>query len=116
LWTSPTDSGFGWKDWLEAEDWGEKDLNTHFTVQLKPSARVLAINRMEDVSDLPMFNLGFVYWLDWEAISQMYDAVHLTLDGFQSTRYNLSMIFAGWDCECVLILNKNCFTVLNDKK
>jgi len=45
-------------------------------------------------------------YLDFEQLSKTYDAVWLTYNGERKTRYSNPDLY-GWDCESVLILNKN---------
>ena len=109
LWASPVNSSYGWKDWCQAENFG--DLTSYFTFWL--TGQVLVIDHAEDMLSLPwrapypaMSSLTF---LDYEKIAaEGAAAIHLTVRGQQETRFTFPKNLYGWDCECVLVLNKDC--------
>jgi len=112
LWTSPVGSEYGWKEWADDNKWGDTDSN--FTIKFK--GNVFKIDSYEDMLLLPWVdNHGVLF----EAlIACGYDAVHLTVKGEKETRYSDPKGLYGWDCESVLILNKECITdkLANDKE
>lgn len=117
LWTSPIDSDYGWERWCEDNDFRTEyfeDPTNNFLIQLKPSARIYTINSLEDLNQLHnkfMQNvtsdpIRCFTFLDFEKISKYYDAIFLTEHGQWETRLSTPNLY-GWDCESVLILNKN---------
>ena len=45
-----------------------------------------------------------------EQLSKKYDAIWLTLKGFNETHLSFPLNLYGWDCETVFIMNPNCVT------
>ena len=112
LWASPVNSSFGWKDWFELDGVGlVKDFSRSFVFSLNKDVRVCKIENEQDLDSLPkaIKNVGYpMYGLDFEKIKQMYDVIYLTKQGQEETRLtNIDVNLYGWDCECVLILNKD---------
>lgn len=124
LWTSPIDSSFGWIDWCKAENFREEHFKpgNFFVIDLKENAKIYKIDTLEDLvslqrkyPDLSRKHLNFslfkesctelLHELDFEKISKEYDAIFLTEDGQWKTRVSYPNLY-GWDCECVLVLNK----------
>ena len=112
LWTSPVDSIYGWKDWCDNENFG--DTSKSFTVIF--TGRLLTINSIDVMNNLPWINDDTSPWISFENLSNKYDAVHLTVKGEKETRFSYPKSLYGWDCETVLIMNKNCLTAQYDKK
>lgn len=108
LWTSPIDSKWGWKDWCKAEGFGDVgNLSTYFHVQF--TGKVLTINSLKDAVRLPWIEIikDYLKCPDYETISTVCDAIHLTVEGQNATRFSQPSLY-GWDCETVLIMNPAC--------
>lgn len=119
LWASPVESSWSWKDWCEAENFYDKPFSEveYFDFSLSEHANVYEIN---SVYDLKRFKYGRVegldlehgiktfprYIIDFEKASEEYDAIFLTTIGESTTRYSDPYSLYGWDCESILILNK----------
>ena len=106
LWTSPVGSEYGWKNWCEAEDYG--DLSNSFELEFEGT--VLKIDSVEDMEQLPWIEVDGVWFVSFQAlcpspIGFYYDAIHLTVKGQRDTRFTHPKSLYGWDCETVLILN-----------
>lgn len=118
LWTSPVNSNHSWKDWCIAEDFRVNSLNKSFQLVLNKDARIATIQYKLDLFNLPliknkMLSSTFMQLqLDYKEISKEFDAIHLTAEGERNTRFSMEISLYGWDCESVLILNKNCFTII----
>ena len=112
LWTSPVDSSWGWKDWNDSSEFMDCDKDNSITLQLKEGSKVLVIDSLEDLKNAPLrlTNLLKKPVMDFELISQDYDAIWLTSKGETKTRMGYPLSLYGWDCESVLILNPNCCT------
>lgn len=108
LWTSPVDSKWGWVDWNRSEEFVECHKSNSFTLRLKDEAKVLVIDKAEDLLDLPVLRYGMSLSLDFEAIAKEWDAIWLTNRGQIKTHRSYPIDLFGWDCETVLILNQKC--------
>jgi hypothetical protein len=104
LWASPIDSSHGWKDWCDAEGYG--DLSTSFRFEFY--GKTLVVDGADDLCKIPwVVNSSFTVIVpDFKRMSLEYDAIHLTKNGLAETRFSQPDLY-GWDCECVLIFNKN---------
>lgn len=122
LWTSTYDSvtGSAWVRWCFAEDWCIPDDEMWNCTLLHPATcRVLEIDTFEDLvtalqrygrPDAPLLESGYSSTkclgfrppikdnLDFERISEDYDAIHLTDRGQGETRLTIPNLY-GWDCE-----------------
>lgn len=108
FWASPKGSHFGWRQWCENETYG--DISRCFEVEF--SGRLLVIDSVDDLDNLPWVDDGLISWISFEKLSKAYDAVHLTVIGQERTRYSLPRSLYGWDCETVFVMNKNCLRAL----
>lgn len=110
LWTSPIDSDFGWIDWCIENEFG-CDLSKSFTIKISPDTRICKIDCADDLDKLPWLTKEFdsgwtLHCIDFEKARRSYDAVWLTYKGERETRYTKPRNLYGWDCESVVILNK----------
>ena len=109
LWTSPLHSKYGWIDWCKAENF-HRFFNNRVTLLL--SGRILKINSLNDLkTKFDWFEFGYTpdwkqLYPDFEKMAKKYDAIFLTSEGQWRTRLTRPFSLYGWDCECVLILNK----------
>lgn len=118
LWTSPLDSEYSWKKWCEDEDFRACEEKNSFKLKIKTNSKILKINTNSDLINLPLQNLseeGFNgnahirTYIDFEKILEIgIDAIWLTENGQTETRLSYPLNLYGWDCETVLILNKDC--------
>lgn len=111
LWTSPINSQWGWRDWCACEQFRECKEEVSFTLRFKSGAKILIIDSYEDLIDLPLTSPEWSdrhKYPDFEAISKIADAIWLTEKGQERTRLTYPISLYGWDCETVLILNKEC--------
>ena len=126
LWCSPKNSQFGWKDWCEAEEFCKNNgLKNYFEFNLKDSSRIYKIDCFYDLTLIPYKIIDPIYsslsfsqnFIDYEEMAKHYDAIWLTAEGQWETRlpemnglfdidgHNINLY--GWDCESLLILNKD---------
>lgn len=115
FWVSPIDTPYGWKDWCEAEDFHTPSLAK--SVRLRLRGDVLIINSVQDASSkLRWINSEFHPYPCFESlVGTGVDAIWLTLEGEQETRFYSNHSLYGWDCESILVLNPDCLTpVLHD--
>lgn len=110
LWTSPMGSEYGWEKWCRSEEFRIENLSKSFALRVRPESKILIIDTLEDLLKLPRLEKGEGFYgrmyLDFEIISNKFDAVWLTVKGQWETRHSQPMNLYGWDCETVLIMNK----------
>ena len=103
LWASPINSAYGWKEWCEAEEFG--NLSSSFSFEFE--GNVLVIDSLHDMDKLPWFEQGTgCYAIDFEKINaDGFDAILLTEKGQNETRFTFPRSLYGWDCESIVIMN-----------
>lgn len=114
LWASPVGCEWGWKEWCEAEDWG--DLSTSFEFEF--TGQTLVINSQKEAEAMPWRSLGWATSLsqfryqfpDFEHMAREgIEAIHLTDRGQEETRFSMlgyGLGLYGWDCESVLVMRR----------
>ena len=128
LWTSPVESKYGWKDFVESEDYRPlKYLENQVDLELKLSTKLFMIDSFEDYKSAPkkIFPPRFQgdkpqETIDFEKLVQAgYDGLWLTYDGLKAMEVlgpedvgekqfiNDNPLF-GWDVETVLLFNLDC--------
>jgi hypothetical protein len=109
LWASPCVTEFGWEDFCIARNYMIHKLSSRFAFRLKRGTRVYRINSYNDLLKLPLLDT----YPDFERLKQNYDVIWLTYKGLEETdHYTYLINLYGWDCESLLILNKNCIKIL----
>jgi hypothetical protein len=113
LWASAKDADFGWKAWCKREDFCLSELEYSFEFELSPEARIFEITP-ENIEDLPknkeLFDgtsSTFFKFLDFEQIKEKYDVIIHDI----SKHPCLYWLLYGWDCDCILVLNKEVIVV-----
>lgn len=111
LWTCPIDAEDSWKSWCKSERFRLGALRSRMILRLR-SKKILKIDSYADLRDkfiwikieiAPKFELVIP---DFEKMAAVYDAIYLTSKGQSRTRLTQPYSLYGWDCECVLVLNK----------
>ena len=124
LWASPIDAKLGWADWCQLEDFNLDGLIESFEFELSENARVLRVSSEDVVRSLPRILNDpkindFLQWnakfsrrppefpIDFEQLSRDYDVIEFLASQF----FHPSGILRGWDCDSILVLNKDvlCF-------
>lgn len=114
LWASRVDAEYGWKDWNEKEGFMECILENSFQFKLKENSKILTIKTKEDLLKVPLdrtvpeFMKGIFYCLDFEEIQKNYDAIEVIISNDQSLYWDLY----GWDCDSILILNRQAIELI----
>lgn len=115
LWSSPVDSEWSWKQWGEQNDFG--DFSTCFSFVFSGSLLKIDSERsLELVYKNYPLGVGECFpaslteemkLIDWEKIADDYDGVWLTEKGENETRWSAPITLYGWDCETILVMNKD---------
>ena len=121
LWASPVKSSYGWKDWNETSNYMRCDEKNSFKFKLKTDAKVLVIDSLKSlqrlIPDGKRSIYGYVegitedtkqYYLNFEVLARMYDAILYEVSKCQE----LYWVLYGWDCDSLLVLNKDKIEVL----
>lgn len=74
-----------------------------FVFTLSPDAKVLYINSVDDLINLPKLENKYTDWtiLDFEKIAEEYDTIEVNIDS------SLYYALYTWDCDSILIMNPN---------
>lgn len=110
FWASPVDAEFGWIDWCEQEEFREYKNWNHFIFTLKNDANVLHIKSVDDLHNLPRTrpDVADMIYLDFEKMKESgIDAIELHLSMDRELYWSLY----GWDCDSILIMNKDVIEV-----
>ena len=105
LWASDVKAKYGWKEWTEDNNFMTEKYNkdNYFKFRLKDTAKVLKLEKPSDLINLPkdkeLLKLRFYNCLDFEELKKQYDAIEIIIDKLYWDLY-------GWDCDSILILNK----------
>lgn len=112
LWTStyrPESHDSAWVEWCRYEDFGDVDKKAWYLLTPKANINIYTIDSQEDLCKLlneysvlfqnPHFEK---HYLDFEALSKVYDGIHLTSQGQRATRLSFPENLYGWDCESTL--------------
>lgn len=109
LWTSTwVDDSCAWRDFCVNEmDWGDFYI---WLLEPDPRARILEIDTLDDLKDVLLVypdprergqSLGNVAGVNFEAIAESWDGIHLTEEGQWRTRLSQPNLY-GWDVESTL--------------
>ena len=121
LWSSPVESDITWKEWCDAESFRECDEKNSFKFRLKPEAKILTLENKDDLSNLPRVKLDLSYItmnidIDFEALSEEYDAIMVYVHRGKDYFDNLYHELYGWDCDTLLVMNKEVIEVIEDEE
>lgn len=95
-----------WHEWCVMEGMTEFLSDKAVIFDIKDSAETLVINSQEDLDDvLEIYSLSNGF-LNFEAISEDYDLIHLTEEGLEATRYSHALY--GWDVQSIVVMNVDC--------
>lgn len=110
LWTSPKDSNWGWKNWCESEDFADCKQENSCELILKDDAKIFVIDSLDNLLTGHFIQETFTkrYYLDFELMAKLFDAIWLTEKGQNETHYAHPINLYGWDCETVFIMNPEC--------
>lgn len=110
LWASDVNARYGWKQWCKDEDFHDCVKENSFCFKLKEKSKILLINSHNDLHKLPLehgvpeYINNICLCIDFEKLKQEYDAIEVLISEDDKLYYDLY----GWDCDSLLVLNKNC--------
>ena len=114
LWASRVDAKYGWKNWTEDEHFHTEVYreDNYFKFKLKDKAKVLVIDSAKQLEDLPKQSTGLtkslMVILDFKELAKEYDAIEVLISNDGKLYWNLY----GWDCDSILVMNKEMVEVL----
>lgn len=113
LWASPINSQYGWKDWCLSNDFRIEELDQYFLLHF--NGTILKIDSNNDVKKMDWVPLPNAQYSPYKIVPDFkkmkengLDAIWLTPQGEQETRFGTLYNLYGWDCESVLIMNPDC--------
>jgi len=122
MWCSPENARYGWKEWCEYQDYHTEKLEHSFRFTLASHANILQINNKGDLTRLPKLNFPVVNGKDFLALTKPWifldfeklltegiDAIQVNMSNDTATRFDekLCNVLGCWDCDSVLIMNKD---------
>lgn len=117
LWGSPINTECNWENWCKSNDFELKRLEKCFYFKLKSKAKRLYINNVDQLKELPkvkqpeIFSINLWDTLDFEKLSEEYDALEITLTYEDKTKIEdlwsggLYQRLYGWDVDSILVMN-----------
>lgn len=123
FWASPVNSELSWQRFLIKE----RKLSPwdfafdFFCFEISEGAKVLEIHEEKDLLKLPFVTLkkqfrGISFernHIDFETLSQEYDAVFMSEAGVHSTAFSDYIWMSGWDVESLLVMNPKIIKQIN---
>lgn len=117
LWASPEGSPFGWREWNKKTGLRKCDEKDSFRFTLSSDARVFRVWSAEDAERMPGrtdfedehgMRVTYPILPDFEVMANDYDAIdfRISKDG------RLYRMLYTWDCDSILVLNKDVIRVL----
>lgn len=103
LWGSPVDAEYPWVRWCQENDFTTGPMDKSFRFKLVPGAKVYHVRSRRDVELMPQKCFSeFLREIDFE---------EMLIDGWDAIEYEVNgetyMALYGWDCDCILVLNRN---------
>lgn len=122
LWASRSDSTDSWKKWCENNEFhlSKYSDDNYFKFYLKQGTRILVIDDHKKLKDLPHIKIkerfGFefdeLHFLDFQKLAKEYDAMEVLI----SKDHRLYWDLYGWDCDSLLVFNKDCIESISKEK
>ena len=117
FWASAIDHEYPWMKWCEDNDFAIDTLSTVFEFSIVDEARICRIDSVSELHKIgrlypgtslfPMENgiasIAGSVMLDFEKLARDFDAIEVVI----SSDYGLYHALYGWDCDSILIFNKD---------
>ncbi|GAC1662332.1 MAG: hypothetical protein PVS3B3_33470 [Ktedonobacteraceae bacterium] len=103
-WNEETRSS-GWTEWCEMEEYCDTSKFQWWLLTPLEDLRIYTVDTHKDLRLLGkkyQIPHDYAFWLDYEQVTQDYDAIHLTERGQWATRLTYPISLYGWDCESTL--------------
>lgn len=116
FWASRVGAEYGWKEWIANNNFRVDRYREDncFKFKLKEGTKVLTINNAKQLYNLPKNTNGYrftfsdIVYLDFEKLAKEYDAIEVLISEDKKLYWNLY----GWDCDSILIMNKDVVEVI----
>ena len=116
LWGTWNGAEYGWQQWCIDNEFKEERLSLSFLFYLAPETRILELSDIEDLDMIPTleyreFHIGLyptTIHIDWFELMKTYDVVKLNYSNNENLWYR---VLYGWDCDSVLVMNKDVLIV-----
>ena len=130
MWGSIENATYGWKQWCEDQDFNVFKLEKHFRFSFAPHTNILQINNKDDLAELPKveppvvngsaFPTSLMPWvlLDFEKLlTDGVDAIQVNMSNDTAIKFDdrLYQALYGWDCDSVLVMNKDVIVCEGDE-
>lgn len=117
LWASDVNADYGWKQYCVEMGLIFTNFNDSFKFTLRENARLLTVKSDDDLTKIkttstheqPIINTGLGLCeiprivIDFEKLASEYDAIECYISKNRDLYYTLY----GWDCDSILIMNKD---------
>jgi len=115
LWASNNNYEISWKKWCINEGFKTDSLKLFFEFKLSQNSKILIIDNADKLYKLPKIKKTFVWsiFIDFEKLKKDYDAIEVFISKDHDRLY---WDLYGWDCDSILIMNKDIIIPLEDKK
>lgn len=113
FWASDVNAKFGWKDWCAQEHFRECVLENSVTFRLSDNANILHVRSQFDIARMERMKPEIYNRCcpDFEKMKRMgIDAIELHL----SECWDLYFELYGWDCDSILVMNKDVIMIEGD--
>ena len=122
LWASAIDAPYGWKDWNETSNYMKCEEENSFKFKLAEGAKILIIDSEKALKQLIPNGLSSMnghirgegsarqYYLNFEVLAKRYDVIDFQLSKDPNELY---WLMYGWDCDSILVLNKNVIVLVD---
>ena len=102
LWVSVEgENSHGWKDWCEAEDWGQSNLVQETEIVLAQNAKVLRLSSATELDDFTnQYGVGSdsLRGIDWKRVAWQYSGIIIAPYIWERRLESHTMWYYGWDC------------------
>jgi hypothetical protein len=118
LWASNNNYEISWEKWCINEGFKTDSLKLFFEFKLSENSKILIIDSADKLYKLPKIKMNnspilgsYNVYLDFEKLKKDYDAIEVLISkDFDRLYWDLY----GWDCDCILIMNKDIIIPLGD--
>lgn len=115
FWASPLYTRNSWLEWCNRENYANYDINQRMEFSLKPDAKVIQIDSLDDITFLIknypipynryMLPYGSYMEHGLPYLGIDYEAMSKDFDGINYNHTELGNILGPWDCDSVVIFN-----------